>query len=176
VLATFTNSPMHRVLSLTKRALPSSSVEAFSSVGAEAAVTCRRGKRCELRVTHMHQRRVISALQIDVRLIFDAVVDNSMETVAFANWRNGAWHAVLDRPQISKGSNAAHRVFSKLFSSERSLLRLSSMCPSIMRPHGAKAANSAGRTFERPRASPNSLTNPAIHNNPVIKPELVEFA
>ncbi len=51
-----------------------------------------------------------------------------------------------------------------------------SMCPSIMRPHGAKAANSAGRTFERPRTSPNSLSNPAIHGNPVIKPELVEFA
>jgi hypothetical protein len=66
-------------------------------VDAEAAVTCRRGKRCELRVTHMHQRRVISALQIDVRLIFDAVVDNSIETVAFANWRNGAWHAVLEQ-------------------------------------------------------------------------------
>ena len=75
-----------------------------------------------------------------------------------------------------EGSNAAHRAFSKRFSSKRSFPRLSSMCPSIMRSHGAKAANSAGRTFERPRASPNSLTNPAIHNNPVIKPELVEFA
>jgi len=53
---------------------------------------------------------------------------------------------------------------------------LSSVCPGVMRPHGAKAANSAGRTFERPRTSPNSRTNPAIHNNPVIKPELVEFA
>jgi hypothetical protein len=81
-----------------------------------------------------------------------------------------------DRAQISKGSNAAHRAFSKLFSSKRSFLRLSSMCPSIMRPHGAKAANSAGRPFERSRTSSNSLINPAIHNNPVIKPELVEFA
>lgn len=44
-----------------------------------------------------------------------------------------------------------------------------------MWPHGAKAANSAGRIFERPHTSPNSLINPAIHNNPVIKPELVEF-
>jgi len=53
---------------------------------------------------------------------------------------------------------------------------LSSMCPGIMRLYGAKAANSAGRTFQRPRNSPNSLINSAIHNNPVIKPELVEFA
>jgi len=44
-----------------------------------------------------------------------------------------------------------------------------------MRPQGAKAANSAGYISERARASPTYLTDPAIPNNPVIKPELVEF-
>ena len=62
----------------------------FLGVDAEAAVPCRRGKRCELRVAHMHQRRVIAALELNLRLLFDAVVDNGIETVAFANWRNGA--------------------------------------------------------------------------------------
>jgi hypothetical protein len=33
---------------------------------------------------------VIAALEINLRLLFDAVVDNGIETVAFANWRNGA--------------------------------------------------------------------------------------
>src|SRR5262245_9898314 len=36
----------------------------------------------------MHQRRVIAALEINLRLLFDAVVDNGIETVAFANWGN----------------------------------------------------------------------------------------
>ena len=82
---------------MAKRALSSSGVQMFLGVDAEAAVPCRRGKRCELRVAHMHQRRVIAALEINLRLLFDAVVDNGIETVAFANWRNGAWHAVIEQ-------------------------------------------------------------------------------
>ena len=63
----------------------------------EAAVSCCRGKRCELRVCHMNERRVVSALEIDLRLPFDAVIDNSLEAVAFANWRNGARYAVIEQ-------------------------------------------------------------------------------
>jgi hypothetical protein len=44
----------------------------------------------------MNERRVVSALEIDLRLPFDAVIDNSLEAVAFANWRNGAGHAVIE--------------------------------------------------------------------------------
>jgi hypothetical protein len=58
----------------------------------EAAVPCCRGKRCELRVAHVNQRLVVSALEIDLRLLFDAVIDNGIEAVAFANWRNSAGH------------------------------------------------------------------------------------
>jgi hypothetical protein len=72
-------------------------VQLFSSVNTEAAVSCCRGKRCELRVCHMNERRVVSALEIDLRLPFDAVIDNSLEAVAFANWRNGARYAVIEQ-------------------------------------------------------------------------------
>jgi hypothetical protein len=44
----------------------------------------------------MNQRRVVSALEIDLWLLFDAVIDNSLEAVAFSNWRNGARHAVIE--------------------------------------------------------------------------------
>ena len=58
--------------------------------GAEAAML-RRGREVgELFLAHMHQRRVVSALEIDLRLLFDAVIDNGIEAVAFANWRNSA--------------------------------------------------------------------------------------
>src|SRR5690349_6823960 len=68
----------------------------FSGVNAEGAVPCGRGKRCELRVAHVNQRRVVAALKIDLGLLFDTVIDNSIEAVAFANWRNGARHAVIE--------------------------------------------------------------------------------
>jgi hypothetical protein len=45
----------------------------------------------------MNDRRVISALEIDLRLPFDAVIDNSLEAVTFANWRNGARYAVIEQ-------------------------------------------------------------------------------
>jgi hypothetical protein len=35
---------------------------------------------------------MISALQVDLRLLFDAVVDNRIEPVALADWRNGTSH------------------------------------------------------------------------------------
>src|SRR6476620_6523868 len=63
----------------------------------EAAVPCCRGKRCELRVAHVNQRLVVSALEIDLRLFFDAVIDNGIKAVAFSNWRNGAGHAVIEQ-------------------------------------------------------------------------------
>ena len=50
----------------------------------------------EKNLNHMNQRRVVSALEIDLWLLFDAVIDNSIEAVAFANWRNGARHAVIE--------------------------------------------------------------------------------
>ena len=71
-------------------------VSSFSGMDAEATVTCCRGKRCELRVAHVNQRRVVSALEIDLRLLFDAVIYNSIEAVAFPSWRNGAGHAVIE--------------------------------------------------------------------------------
>jgi hypothetical protein len=44
----------------------------------------------------MNERRVVSALEIDLWLLFHAVIDNGIEAVAFANWRNGARHAVIE--------------------------------------------------------------------------------
>ena len=88
-------SDLARVRNLHKFA-HAGDVQLLAGVNTEAAVSCCRGKRCELRVCHMNERRVVSTLEIDVRLLFDAVIDNSLEAVAFANWRNGARHAVIE--------------------------------------------------------------------------------
>jgi hypothetical protein len=47
-----------------------------SVAATEAAVPCRGGETGELCVAHMNQGRVISALEIDLRLLLDDVVDN----------------------------------------------------------------------------------------------------
>jgi hypothetical protein len=39
---------------------------------------------------------MISGLQVDLRLLFDAVVDNHIEPIAFANRRNSARRAVFE--------------------------------------------------------------------------------
>ena len=81
---------------MAKGALSSSGVQMFLGVDAEAAVSCCRGKRCELRVAHMHQRRVIAALQVNLGLILDALVDHRIEPISFAGWRNRTAHAVVE--------------------------------------------------------------------------------
>src|SRR4029077_6830199 len=72
-------------------------VQLFLGVNTEAPVSCCRGERCELRVCHVNERRVVSALEIDLRLPFDAVIDNGLEAVSFANWRNSAQYAVIEQ-------------------------------------------------------------------------------
>jgi hypothetical protein len=60
----------------------------------------------ELRVRHMNERHVITRLEIDVQLLFDAVIDNGIEAVAFTNWRNVDGHAVIDlslAPNLNEG-------------------------------------------------------------------------
>ena len=83
-LATFTNSPMQ------------GDVQLLSGVNAEAAVSCCRGKQCELRVAHMNQCLMIATLQVNLGLMLDAVVDHRIEPIAFASWRNRTWHAVVE--------------------------------------------------------------------------------
>ena len=64
---------------------------------AEAAVP-RRGRQIgELRVAHMHQSRVIAALEKHLGLLLDAVVDDQVEAIALADGGDGAAHAVLEQ-------------------------------------------------------------------------------
>jgi len=67
-----------------------------SVVNAETGVPCRRREGRELGMAHMNQSRVISALQVDLRLLFNAVVDNRIEPIAIANWRNRTRRTVLE--------------------------------------------------------------------------------
>jgi len=53
-----------------------------SVAGTEAAMLRVGGEAGELLLAHMHQRRVVSALDIDFRLILDAGVDHHIEAVA----------------------------------------------------------------------------------------------
>jgi hypothetical protein len=45
----------------------------------------------------MYQRLMISTLQIDIRLILNAVVDHGIEPIAFTGWRNCTGHAVIEQ-------------------------------------------------------------------------------
>jgi len=40
---------------------------------------------------------MISALQVDLRLLFDAVVDDRIDRVAFADRRNGTRRAIIEQ-------------------------------------------------------------------------------
>jgi hypothetical protein len=51
-----------------------------SVVNAEAAVLGMRGYSRELRLAHAKQRLVIARLQIDLRLLLDAVVYNDVQS------------------------------------------------------------------------------------------------
>src|ERR1700730_11500555 len=66
-----------------------------SVAATEATVPRRGGETGELRVTHMDQGRVVSALEKDLRLLLDAVVDNEVQPVTLSDGGNGASRAVL---------------------------------------------------------------------------------
>src|SRR5262245_66657937 len=65
-----------------------------SVVDAEAAVPSARHQPRELRLADVNERRVIAAFEIDVGLLLDAVVDDDVEIVAFADGGNRAELAV----------------------------------------------------------------------------------
>src|SRR5262249_53454776 len=72
-----------------------SSCEApYSGVYAETPMRRIRGPLCKLRLTQMDECFVVTSLQIDLRLPIDALVDDHIESIAFANRRNGAVSAV----------------------------------------------------------------------------------
>jgi hypothetical protein len=54
------------------------------AIGVGIAVQARK-----LRMTQMKQRLVIAGFHIDLRLCLDAIVDDEIQAVAFANGRNG---------------------------------------------------------------------------------------
>src|SRR5262249_14310057 len=67
-------------------------------VDAEAAVPRARHQPRELRLADVNERRVIAAFEIDVGLLLDAVVDDDVEIVAFADGGNRAELAVRKQP------------------------------------------------------------------------------
>src|SRR5262245_35139489 len=74
-------------------------------VDAEAAVPRARHQPRELRLADVNERRVIAAFEIDVRLLLDAVVDDDVEIVAFADGGNRAELAVRDRKSTRLNSS-----------------------------------------------------------------------
>ena len=46
---------------------------------------------------HMHQRRVIAGLHVDLRLLLDAIIDDNIQCVAISNRGNGAISAVSEQ-------------------------------------------------------------------------------
>jgi len=51
----------------------------------------------KLRVTHVKQRLVIASFHVDLRLCLDAIVDDDMQPVAFADGRNCTVCAVVEQ-------------------------------------------------------------------------------
>src|SRR5260221_12348761 len=72
-------------------------VDKCSVVRAKAPVRCIGRQPRKLRVTHMKQRLVIASFHIDVRLCLDAVVDDDIQPVAFADGRNRTVYAVAEQ-------------------------------------------------------------------------------
>src|SRR6516165_11414955 len=69
-----------------------------SVVGAEPPVPRAQHQPRKLRLADVNQRRVIAAFEIDVGLLLDAVVDDHVEIVAFADGGNRAQRAVRKQP------------------------------------------------------------------------------
>src|SRR6266576_3185277 len=59
-----------------------------SVVRAKAPMQCVGRQARKLRMTEMKQRLVVAGFHIDLRLRLDAVVDDEIQSVAFANGRN----------------------------------------------------------------------------------------
>ncbi len=66
----------------------SNTTDKSSIMCAKTPVRCVGRQARKLRVTHMKQRLVIASFHIDVRLCLDAVVDDYIQPVAFADGRN----------------------------------------------------------------------------------------
>ena len=65
---------------------------------AKAAMQCVGRQARKLRMTQMKQRLVIAGFHIDLRLRLDAIVDDEIQSVAFANGRNCTVRAVAEQP------------------------------------------------------------------------------
>src|SRR5207244_9091289 len=69
-----------------------------SIVRAEVAAPGLRRQSRELRALHADQRGVIAAFHVDVPPRIDAVVDDDVQPVAFAERRYGPAFTVLEKP------------------------------------------------------------------------------
>jgi hypothetical protein len=65
---------------------------------AKAPMKCVGRQARKLRMTQMKQRLVIAGFHIDLRLRLDAIVDDEIQSVAFANGRNCTVRAVAEQP------------------------------------------------------------------------------
>jgi hypothetical protein len=72
---------------------------------AKAPMKCVGRQARKLRMTQMKPRLVIAGFHIDLRLRLDAIVDDEIQSVAFANGRNCTVRAVVEQP-IDLGSLA----------------------------------------------------------------------
>src|SRR5262245_5767189 len=100
--ASFTSAA--RCLSTSRMAWPSAFKRARqlrrrgSVVDAEPTVPRARHQPRELRLADVNERRVIAAFEINVGLLLDAVVDDDVEIVAFADGGNRTELAVRKQP------------------------------------------------------------------------------
>src|SRR3982074_470166 len=69
-----------------------------SVVRAKTPMPCVGRQSGKLRVTEMKQRLVIAGFHIDLRLCLDAIVDDEIQAVAFADGRNCTVRAVAEQP------------------------------------------------------------------------------
>lgn len=58
---------------------------------------CVGRQASKLRMTQIKQRLVIAGFHVDLRLCLDAIVDDEIQAVAFANGRNGTVRAVAEQ-------------------------------------------------------------------------------
>src|SRR5262245_29548779 len=69
-----------------------------SAVAAEGAVADVRHQAAELRRAHVDQAHVVAALEIDVRLLLEPIVDDDVEPVGTADRRHRTELAVAEEP------------------------------------------------------------------------------
>ena len=65
-----------------------------SRPGGEIPVQCILREPCELRLTNAHDRRVVAALEINIRRIMHALVHDDVEAIALADRRDGPVRAI----------------------------------------------------------------------------------